>query len=484
MAKKKKESTAKQAPLSPEKFMRTKARQLPIDKCYYIPGWEESGMTTVIVSRANAQGRITFGAFLLDTFCLGVKDAYCNVNREPEVFEEMLEGFIGDHPIEELSYDEAHNLVYGAIAYAEEGGISPHRDFDLAGYILEEDTDDIPLIEYEFGRKGKHCLIINPGRREAIFEHTLRNKLGDNLEVVDLSGGESMSAYDLAEDLAEDFEEKMFDEPYESEPYTYVHPEYPTDYTPKYPEIISTLEASKSLKLPKKLIERINSVPADELAEDLGNFIMHIIATTYSRRIKPGDESERCELIHACALLVGLNTDKALDAVLELMRQNEDFIEYHFGMTVFELLPSTLYACGRNNLQPIVDLLHQPGITTTMRSVAVDAITAVALFEPDRRAEVLDIFKGLLIDLPVRVQQLNAADKEFAASLVCSLIDLNATELLPDIKNLFDEEAVAISICGDWDEVSTDIKKITNTPLNNVFPDRDELYEHLQTLFR
>lgn len=483
MAKKKKESSAKQAPLSPEKFMRTKARQLPVDKCYFIPGWEETGMTTVVVSRANAQGRITFGAFLLDTFCLGVKDAYYNVNREPEAFEEMLEGFIGDHPIEELSYDEAHNLVYGAIAFAEEGGVSPHRDFGIAGLILEEDTDDIPLIEYEFGRKGKHCLVITPGRREAIFEHTLRYYFGDNLEVIDLSGGESMSGYELAEELAEDFAEKMFDEPYEEEPYSYVHPEYPTDYTPKFPEIISTLEASKSLKLPKKLIEKIDSLPADELAEDLGNFIMHIIATTHSR-IKPGDESESCELIHACALLVGLNSDKALDAVLELMRQAEVFIEYHLGMTVFECLPSTLYACGRNNLQPIIELLHQPGITTTMRSVALYAITAVALFEPDRRAEVLDIFKGLLVDLPVRVQQLNAADKEFAANLVCSLIDLNATELLPDIKDLFDEEAVAIGICGDWDEVSTDIKKITDTPLNNVYPDRDQLYKHLQALFR
>lgn len=58
----------------------------------------------------------------------------------------------------ECSYEEAHNRVWGSIAYAEEAGIRPDKSFLLTQYMLEEDTDDIPLIEYEYGKDGKHFL--------------------------------------------------------------------------------------------------------------------------------------------------------------------------------------------------------------------------------------------------------------------------------------------------------------------------------------
>ena len=58
----------------------------------------------------------------------------------------------------ECSYEEAHNLVWGSIAYAEEAGIAPDKSFRLTQYILDEETDDVPLIEYEYGKDGKHFL--------------------------------------------------------------------------------------------------------------------------------------------------------------------------------------------------------------------------------------------------------------------------------------------------------------------------------------
>ena len=58
--------------------------------------------------------------FFLDTFCLGVKDAFY---------------------------------------FAEEAGIKPCKEYAIAQYVLEEDTEDIPLIEYEFGRDGRHFLM-------------------------------------------------------------------------------------------------------------------------------------------------------------------------------------------------------------------------------------------------------------------------------------------------------------------------------------
>ena len=57
------------------------------------------------------------------------------------------------------SYDEAHNCIYGAIAFAEEAGIEPDKSFKITQYMLDEDDDNIPLIEYKYGKDGKHTLL-------------------------------------------------------------------------------------------------------------------------------------------------------------------------------------------------------------------------------------------------------------------------------------------------------------------------------------
>ena len=71
----------------------------------------------------------------------------------------MLECLSKTNKLEECSYEEAHNIVYGAVDFAEEIDIAPDDSFKLTKYILEEDTEDVPLIEYEFGKDGKHFLV-------------------------------------------------------------------------------------------------------------------------------------------------------------------------------------------------------------------------------------------------------------------------------------------------------------------------------------
>lgn len=210
MAKKKSKNKGKgqqQPALSPHRFMREKARTLPIGKCYIAPpNWQESGMAHVIVTRVRPSGNLVMATFLVDTFCLGVKDAGYYENMTPSDFEEYLDNCKKGMGLEEISYNEAHNIIYGAIAFAEEGGIKPAKDFDPAGYILEEDTDDIPLIEYDFGKDGKHLLIVNPDRKEMPYYHILKKNLGDDFEFI-MPYGEPIEEENYDEDEDEDEDE-------------------------------------------------------------------------------------------------------------------------------------------------------------------------------------------------------------------------------------------------------------------------------------
>ena len=193
----------KQTYISPKKFMQTKARTLPIGKCYVNDGWEENGFAIVVVTRIRPSGNLVYGQFLVDTYCLGVKDAFFVENMDAFDFEDAIDKLDSSYQMVEFPYVEAHNLIYGAIAFAEEAGIKPCQDYAFARYVLEEDTDGIPLIEYEYGHKGKYFLIVGPAGVEKKYIGTLQDRLGDNFEYLYIN--EEYDEYYEDEELPSEF---------------------------------------------------------------------------------------------------------------------------------------------------------------------------------------------------------------------------------------------------------------------------------------
>ncbi len=50
----------------------------PIYKCYISPDWKEYGLGQVIITRIQPNQKLVIGTFLVDTYCLEVKDAFYN----------------------------------------------------------------------------------------------------------------------------------------------------------------------------------------------------------------------------------------------------------------------------------------------------------------------------------------------------------------------------------------------------------------------
>lgn len=190
MAKKKqKKQGSKQEFLSDEQYLKQRARTLEIGKCYVSDCIKEVGEGNVIVTRRHTGGRISMAAYLVDIYCLGVKRSIYNLRMEEYELEERLEN-VSDTLIE-CTYEEAHNWIYGAIAFAEEAGIKPVKSFALTQYMLEEDNDDVPLIEYEFGKDGKHFLIANSQLEASRYLPLLKKNLGEgNYDyIIDITPG-------------------------------------------------------------------------------------------------------------------------------------------------------------------------------------------------------------------------------------------------------------------------------------------------------
>lgn len=476
MAKKKtKNKGTQKKSTSPQRFMREQVRKLPIGRCFITPDWHQSGIAQIYVSRVKPDGNIVLGIFLVDTFCAGVKDTKYFVNISKSEFDNLIADLKNQVGLDEIGYTEAHNIIYGAISFAREGGINPNTGFNIAGFVLERDTEDIPLIEYDFGKDGRHYLILND-RSEMHYLNSLKRTLGDDFEYsVDFDDDEE-------EEMEEDFLPHL--KFYPSEEYSYTYPEYPSTLSVKNKFIADELLSPNNYSgLSRETIDRILALPADEVADDLSNIIMYVIGQTYEG-INNGTikEINHGALLHSVLLLSQLDSERGLDALLEIMRQNEDFIDCHLGDYTTELVYKAVYACGRNQIDKIVSYIYQPGFYTYLRLQGVEALCMIAHNHPERRDEILGILRELMHSMVDRLPKREACDETFAGLMICDLVDIKAKELIPEIENLFSTGCVDEGAGGDLDSVVKDIQD-PEYPINKerfMLPDILEEYNRFK----
>jgi len=158
MTKKKKSKVVKM--LSPESYVRQKARTLPIHECWVNKEWKEDGLATLTIARKHTNGNFTLGIYLVDLKCLGIKDAHYFFNIYLHEYQEILDQHKLKFEIEKIDYTLAHNIIYAGIEYAEDYGFKPHKDFEVAKYIVEEDTEGIELLEITCGGSDGQPLYI------------------------------------------------------------------------------------------------------------------------------------------------------------------------------------------------------------------------------------------------------------------------------------------------------------------------------------
>ena len=146
--------------LSPENYIRKKARSLPVYECRVSSEWEEMKMCTVVIARQHVNGNITFCTYVVDLYLLGVKDTLFQFNVSMDLYSEILEKMSARM---EIDYELAHNIVLAGVEYAAEFGFKPCKEYEsITKFMLEEDTDDIELIEIECGKDGKPFYVQGP----------------------------------------------------------------------------------------------------------------------------------------------------------------------------------------------------------------------------------------------------------------------------------------------------------------------------------
>jgi len=135
----------------------------------------DDGCGYLVISRFKADGHAEAGFFLLDLFCLGVKEAgFHQFSSFTDLQEDLLDLLFGEDEPVRMMPPVARKLVEDAVAYARDLGFSPATDYKKAcrvfGGISTGDCDE----EFVFGKDGKPFYIQGPSESPASCEEILR----------------------------------------------------------------------------------------------------------------------------------------------------------------------------------------------------------------------------------------------------------------------------------------------------------------------
>lgn len=141
-------------------------------------GQLDGGLAEILVTRVEGNQYLV-ASYLVDYWCLGVKDAFSPRKLNRQKYEDLVEKAYA--PFKEatrkITLEEAQAIIFGAVEYASQLGLKPHRDFAAAKAHLGQPPENLPSIE--FGREGKPCYVSGPYDNPERIINKLRETVGE-----------------------------------------------------------------------------------------------------------------------------------------------------------------------------------------------------------------------------------------------------------------------------------------------------------------
>ena len=140
----------------------TAAAHFPVLDCWISGLLETHGLGWVVLSRAFPNGQVAVANFLVDRYCLGVKNIHAEVLGRFTYDAKYTHGMAQKMDLEPVPPADARKLVEQAVAYARRLGFAPHADYARAARLFGSIDAAESRAEFEFGKDGKPCFISGP----------------------------------------------------------------------------------------------------------------------------------------------------------------------------------------------------------------------------------------------------------------------------------------------------------------------------------
>jgi hypothetical protein len=222
-----------------------------------------------------------------------------------------------------------------------------------------------------------------------------------------------------------------------------------------HPEVIAFYE--HDLSIPKDKVAAILELPRATLVQDMETILKDSIERLHFFKDYP-DENKWWELPkHAMFVLMELGAEEALPAVLEVLKQNDDYNWFWLSDFSTESFWEVIYHLGGNRLEELKPLVLTKGEWVN-RIVPITAVTQIGLHQKERREEVLEWFRTICDAFLAMENEDPDLDEEVIASLIVDLINLRAVEFLPQIRLFSKRDLIFEGIAGDLASIEKDIQ--------------------------
>ena len=156
-----------------------RAREMPIEGAWVQEDWQEQGMAIIVLARTNSSDNVVFGEYVVDYLCTGVKDTAFTTNVSPEVFDnEVIPRRYGGIPPVAAAVELAHEIVWGAVEYAENLGLRPPSAFRQSQRILDASDSFTRPGVVQFGYQGRPAYVPAPQDNQAAIITRLIDSVG------------------------------------------------------------------------------------------------------------------------------------------------------------------------------------------------------------------------------------------------------------------------------------------------------------------
>ena len=142
-----------------------RAREFPLYECWISANWQKDdlGLVEIVLARQQPDGDICFGTYLVDKFCLGLKNTFARAGFSRTRYHDEVPGKIF-HEMKSIQcpVELAHQMIYASIDYAAQFGFTPEKDYALTQYMLAPRGELEEPYDLTFGRNGKPFFVAGP----------------------------------------------------------------------------------------------------------------------------------------------------------------------------------------------------------------------------------------------------------------------------------------------------------------------------------
>jgi hypothetical protein len=155
-------------------------RRAPVQNCFLTESVFDIGMGTLVLARGASRHYVALSSFLIDVFCLGIKDGMFG---RSEVFEMYMDATDAGSPMISVDPSYASKLLRELAVWSQSIGFAERRDLVAVERIFGDVSADASDAVFRFGRDGKPVYIPGPTDTAHLIRRRieqLQKSLGDD----------------------------------------------------------------------------------------------------------------------------------------------------------------------------------------------------------------------------------------------------------------------------------------------------------------